>query len=128
MTTTNFIHRDDVDYPVVERLEKALAGTKVVFAGDLSEVEQSRIRESISVLRKAIGEVNGSEDQAIGFCVGRTAESLNAGSCIFCESEHPKAWTPAASDFDLPRGWGWVLGHGITGFYGVCCDKCGVGE
>jgi hypothetical protein len=57
-------------------------------------------------LRKAIGEVNGSEDQAIGFCVGRTAESLNAGSCIFCESEHPKAWTPAASDFDLPRGWG----------------------
>jgi hypothetical protein len=45
MTTTNFIHRDDVDYPVVERLEKALAGTKVVFAGDLSETEQSRIRE-----------------------------------------------------------------------------------
>ena len=127
-TKRQFLHRDDVDYRTVERIEaeirKQVSGGKAVFAGDLPEESQEAVFAEIERLCRC--RVESSETgTALTACNAKVRESLESGSCIFCGSLHPRSWEPESSTFEMPDGWGWVVSQEIIGFYGVCCKTCG---
>ena len=80
------VHRDDIDFDVLERLQEAFPGYRIVCMGDMPEEDiPERVKEAAAALD------------------ARYAESLANGLCIDCSKQFPN-WPPADGD-PIPDGW-----------------------